>query len=82
MFFLFLNSQKSPHQVTAVIDSISDYSLDPGRFSVSTIRPLWAMLVFSWLQNNGPVYTYVLINKQQLLLSSWNKKSKPLHVEY
>lgn len=44
--FLFPNSQQSPHQVAAVIDSISDYNLDPGRFSVSTVRPPWATLDF------------------------------------
>lgn len=51
--FLFLKSQQSPHQVTAVIDSISDFKLDGGRFSVSTIRAVWVGWLLSSLQEQG-----------------------------
>lgn len=64
--FFFLKSQQSPHQVTVVIDSISDLDLDGCRFSVSTIRAAWAGRLFSSLQDKGRVCTRPLDAKQWL----------------
>lgn len=45
MFLLFLKSQLSPHQV---IDSISDFNLEPQKCSASSARRVWAQSVVTW----------------------------------
>lgn len=66
LYTFFHKSQQSPHQVTVVIDSISDLDLDGCRFSVSIIRAAWAGRLLSSLQNKGRVRARALDAKQWL----------------